>query len=494
MTNKVEEQLKLFKTNAEEFLNPKGYKGLSAFHKYWGKKPIEALSFFVQHFTDEDDVVLDPFLGSALISKVSLDNNRRFIGIDVNPISIQLGKLYNNLPEYKLLQSAINRVNKKVQPKIYDSYKMNNGDIATHYLWENGDIKSVWNVKRGKKRVEIEPTEFDNDLFNKFENYESKFTRTVNFFANSRINTNDKSDLKSIFTGRALRNIDILIEAINEEENEIVKNALLLILTASSGQMSKMVFAISRRGKNSGEKSDKIEVGSWVIGYWKPKMHFEVNCLRTFNSKANKLLNGIKKVYNHKIGDITDDPLLVIEGENKISLVNDDCNSALENIDERKIDLIIADPPHSDRIPYLELSEMWNAILGNDVKFDKEIVVSDAKNRDKHQKGYKKDMIEFLNQSTRVLKKNGILILFFNAKSEESWEYLENVFNKQDNLEYLGYLPANYSAKSVVQDNRKGGLKNDFALIFQKNRDSDKYIAFLNVLPNFSNQKPTLNN
>ncbi|MGD1703910.1 hypothetical protein [Dapis sp. BLCC M229] len=33
------------------------------------------------------------------------------------------------------------------------------------------------------------------------------------------------------------------------------------------------------------------------------------------------------------------------------------------------ISLIVADPPHSDHIPYLGLSEMWNSLIGKKPNF-----------------------------------------------------------------------------------------------------------------------------
>ena len=41
--------------------------------------------------------------------------------------------------------------------------------------------------------------------------------------------------------------------------------------------MTRMVFAVTGRGKTKGEAAEKVEVGSWVIGYWRPRLHFEVN-------------------------------------------------------------------------------------------------------------------------------------------------------------------------------------------------------------------------
>ena len=58
-------------------------------------------------------------------------------------------------------------------------------------------------------------------------------------------------------------------------------------LTASVGQMSNMVFAITSRGKTTGATAGRTEVGSWVIGYWRPTVHFEINVWNCFESKGN---------------------------------------------------------------------------------------------------------------------------------------------------------------------------------------------------------------
>ena len=46
-----------------------------------------------------------------------------------------------------------------------------------------------------------------------------------------------------------------------------------------------MVFAVTGRGKTKGKSADKVEVGSWVIGYWRPPLHFEVNVWNCFENR-----------------------------------------------------------------------------------------------------------------------------------------------------------------------------------------------------------------
>ena len=59
--------------------------------------------------------------------------------------------------------------------------------------------------------------------------------------------------------------------------------------------MSKMVFAITGRGKTTGVSSERMEVGSWVIGYWRPEQHFEVNVWSCFERRVQKLIKAVSE-------------------------------------------------------------------------------------------------------------------------------------------------------------------------------------------------------
>ena len=121
---------------------------------------------------------------------------------------------------------------------------------------------------------------------------------------------------------------------------------------------------------------------------------------------------------------------------------------------------------------------MWNAILNKDVCFENEIIVSNAKERKKNKELYFQDMSLFITECNRVLKNDGIFILYFNARDKESWKFL-NLLNEYTNLEFTGAFPMEYSAKSVVQDNRAGGLKQDYILVlkhkYSKNINRDYF-------------------
>lgn len=479
-------------TVVADFVTPKTYTGLAGFHKYWGKKPIESLCYLIEKCTKEGDIVIDPFLGSGLISMECLLRNRRFVGIDINPFSIEHASLMLKLPSRQEYYQALIEIENSVAEKIGKTYLTSEGKIASHYLWEGNELVSVWiKPETGRSRIEMEPSELDLNSYSTYKDYKPLHFRNLKFFTNSRINVKPTMTVSDIFTGRAMRNIDLLIESFSDYPAHL-KRALLLTLTSSAGQMSNMVFAIKNRskGKRNGN-GDKIEVGSWVIGFWLPDTHFEINVWNCFKNRANKLLKALPDK-SQAVYTVSNDPASVEAAGCNAWLINSDCRSALKEMPSQSVSFVCTDPPHSDRVPYLELSELWNSLLGYTVDFEREIIVSNAKERRKSKVNYNSEMTEFFLETYRVLKPNGYIALYFNARDDESWQYLKSIEKTSDTLKFIGCVPMTYSATSVVQDNRKGAMKNDYIIIYQKRQANAGYAlssAFIN-LPGWSSQFP----
>lgn len=475
----------------KNIINPDTYKGISSFHKYWGKKPTESIAYFIQNYTDTGDIVLDPFLGSGLISTECLSRNRRFIGIDLNPFSIEHTNFILDLPKPDSFISAYKEIEKNIKDKINSSYILENAKIASHYLWENNNLIQVWmKPETGRSRVEFEPNKFDLNQIALYSSYNVRNIRNSTFFTNSRINSKSTMLISDLFTKRALHNIDLLIDEIRKYPPTI-QRALFLTLTSSSGQMSSMVFAITGRGKTKNEISNKIEVGSWVIGFWRPALHFEINVWNCFESRAKKLYKALLEtsIATYPVFDSIEP---VINGNNGASIINNHCLDTMRAIPDKSIKLICTDPPHSDRIPYLELSEIWNSILNKSVRFDDEIIVSNAKERNKKKQTYIDDMKILIIESSRILKDDGLFLLYYNARDKQSWKFME-ILETASDLQFVGAFPMEYSANSVVQDNRKGGMKTDYVLVMSHkeakildNHELDKIPGWIISLPKIS--------
>ena len=454
----------------QQYLSPRGHSGLQAFHKYWGKKPSDVLRFLVRNLSSEGDVIMDPFLGYGSLAYECALVNRRFIGSDINPISTAIARFMLFPPNHAMLKSAINDIESECRAQIDNTYRTSENEIASHVLWENTDIQAVWVTKPGRKRIELEPTAFDLMLSHNYQDYVFNYCRPIQLFDNSRINTTENLVWADIFTGRAMHNIDTLIHSISKYPDDI-REPLMLILSSSVGQMSKMVFAIKRRGtRGKHEARPRVEVGSWVVGYWRPSVHFEVNVWNCFARRCQKALTAIRGANRLPPSTCLGIPQDVVDERASVSLsCVDAAHQASELMPEGSVDLVLTDPPHGDWIPYLELSEMWNALLGFDVNWDREIIISNARGRQKDANDYASSMGDMSELYGRVLRKSGMLGLIFNTRNHELWR---SVFDGLENANFqlLGTVPLRYSATSVIQDNRRGALTEDRLLLYSRGK------------------------
>jgi 16S rRNA G966 N2-methylase RsmD len=482
-------------TSVHQLLKPTGYKGLYGFHKYWGKKPAETVRFLVEQLSNPGNIVIDPFLGSGAIVREAIMRGRRMIASDLNPVAIELASLVTDPPPQAELQRAFKDVQSKVRVKIDRTYPLLNGMIATHYLWHGKELRQVWTKGcKGKLRIELDPTDTDRAAVEDFRDYQPKSLRPLRLFKNSRINSFQNMQWCDLFTGRALRNLELLRNEILEISNDSIRRALLMVLTASSGQMSTMVFAIEKRGKTSGAQGNgHVEVGSWVIGYWRPEVHFEINVWNCFENKAQALIRGIQRESAYGGSPrISARPLDVVERRADVSLLNIDAIDLLAALPKGSVDILITDPPHGDRIPYLELSEIWNAILGLEPIFEQEIVVSNAAERSHISKHYADRIRRVFQLAGSALSPNGRMAIIFNSRFEEEWRNLLSG-TEAGHFHFCGCFPMMYSAGSIVQDNRAGALKHDYVLIFVPStgtNQSETVRGRLKCLPNWTDQIP----
>jgi hypothetical protein len=190
-------------------------------------------------------------------------------------------------------------------------------------------------------------------------------------------------------------------------------------------------------------------------------------------------------------------PKMVFEGQANAFLQCGDCTELLKQVPARSVDLVITDPPHSDRIPYLELSELWNSILGASCDFDSEIVISNAKERAKTSANYLKALRAVMQELARIISPQGFVVILFNSRSSGHWGAFRSMLSPSSSsevpLRYLGRFPCIYSATSVVQDHRAGALPTDYAIVLASSAslaNADVRLAHLSRLPYWSPDPP----
>ena len=56
-------------------------------HRYFARRPYNVFRHLIEHYTDEGDIILDPFCGGGVTVVEGLRLKRKVIGVDINPMA-----------------------------------------------------------------------------------------------------------------------------------------------------------------------------------------------------------------------------------------------------------------------------------------------------------------------------------------------------------------------------------------------------------------------
>ena len=451
--------------------DPKIYSTIYAMHKYWAKKPHNLINEYIQKYSKKNDIVLDPFSGSGISLIESYNSKRKGVGIDINPTAFAITKGILTPVDIEKFENEFSKIEKECKEKINSFYKIRRNNktyVGTHYVWINGKLDEV-RYKNGRM-VKLKPTLSDTRLAKSFTYAKiKKFYPKYKLLENPRINANSKSRICDLFTPRNTTALAILLDKINKIQDKNIREIFRLCFSSMLGQTSKMVFVINNTITENGKKKLATrKIGSWIIGYWVPNEHFELNVWNSFVTRYEKILLA-KKIQQEKFGKPEFATNFRSLKKADILLINKSAIQGLKKIPSNSIDYIITDPPHGDRIPYLELSQMWNSWLKNKVNYKNEIIISNAKSRNKNIENYLKLLEDTVSEMVRVLKPNKRLTFIFNTHSERTWQEIFD-FTKKIGLKIDDISTMNYSRNSVVQEHKENGLRFDFVLTFKKSK------------------------
>jgi len=90
---------------------------LHSFHRYYGKLIPAIPQAYIRKFTQEGDLVFDPFVGSGTTALEARANNRNFIGVEVNPLSVLISRAKTNTYD----KETLNKLYEFIEEYIYNN-------------------------------------------------------------------------------------------------------------------------------------------------------------------------------------------------------------------------------------------------------------------------------------------------------------------------------------------------------------------------------------
>ncbi|WP_223317775.1 DNA methyltransferase [Leuconostoc mesenteroides] len=429
-------------------------------HKYWGRKPHNVIADYIKNYTEENDVVLDPFMGSGIVPIEAIKANRKGIGVDINPMSKFIAENTVSNVDLNVYESFAKKIEQKVSQKcnyLYETFCPLCGKKAVIQIaiWDN-DVLARIRIKCPQDGLVIKDAD-SNDLgkihrihLEKIQLAESKLIDYPTDKVLKYVKRSGKESIDELFTDRALIILSNFQSEIRKVKNYNVQQLLLFTFTSMLANVSNML---------PGDLEKATYKSGWVISkFWTPKVHTERNIFHCFQLRVKAIIKGKKEVIGLNVKNLN----LFVKDSNHLEL--------LEN---ESVDYIFTDPPYGESIAYLALSQFWNSWLNLSVDYSNEIIIDS--NRGKDYEDYDQRILKSFQEMYRVLKNNHYLSFTFHNRDLNVWKGVMDAVRKSGFVLQDITLQEQAVSSGTQGINKMNTLTGDFVYTLLK--DSNKNIV-----------------
>lgn len=111
-------------------------------HRYFARRPYNVFRHLIEHYTDEGDIILDPFCGGGVTVVEGLRLKRKVIGVDINPMATFITRMEVTPVDLDALKDAFKQVELAVKDRINALYETHCPEcgklaIADWFEWSN---------------------------------------------------------------------------------------------------------------------------------------------------------------------------------------------------------------------------------------------------------------------------------------------------------------------------------------------------------------------
>lgn len=403
--------------------------------KYWGKKPHNIWGEYIENYTEENGLVLDPFCGSAISAFEAVKCGKKAIAFDINPLTSFIIDVYstefNKDAFIKSVNSIVEKVERDCQYNILFTYECpccgNKHAVMQHAKWDKNkiyEIGIICNQCNSRNLIKTDTTpDFTKTALPYW--YPTDRFHLSPSFSDSFIKNIGGNSFDCIWTKRNLYTLSMIFHEILNQKDACIKKQLLFGFIQSVHLASKM--CVPRR-----EKSNRSYSTSWGrAAYICSARQMEMNPLLLFKNNCigkQSVQSALTNVKKH-LGK-TPKALQIQKGQ-KYTFSEDydifygivDIKEINDILPQKSISFIITDPPYGGLIQYIDLSLVWlvwlkhfNPIYTPDI--NNEITV---KKGIKNIEAYNKEFTQGIKNLHALLKDNGKIVFTFHNKNLNIW-------------------------------------------------------------------------
>lgn len=437
--------------------------------KYWGKKPHNIWADYIETYTSENDVILDPFSGSAIAAFEAVRCGRKAIAFDLNPLTAFIIKVYSTDFNAKLFSTKVSKIVSNIESdaaynEMYsakcDCCKYESA-IIQHTKWDDSVIYEAGIVcPKCGKRFLVKPNDSIIECANRSQSVDIPYWYPTDTFHDSpSFSESFKKNIGGnrfdcLWTRRNLYVLSKIFDMIILEENTDIKLQLLFGFIQTLHLSSKMCIP-RRDGAGRGFST------SWGrAAYICSKRQMEMNPLLLFKSSCigkQSVESALKSVVAH-IGKVPKSKYVTCAAD--MPLINDydilygivDIKDIPNIVPANSVSFIITDPPYGGLVQYMDLSCVWLSWLKHydpiyEPSMEKEITI---KKGIKEIEDYRKDFTVGIRALYNILCEKSKIVFTFHNKDITIWNaFLQSISNAGFKIE-----------KVIHQQNRRTGESN----------------------------------
>ena len=346
-------------------------------HGYFTKQTWNVVAEYIKNYSKPGDLILDPFGGSGVTAIEALMNDRKAVSVDLNPLAVFIVK------------SLIAQVNLHDLSKAFKEVK------EEYLLLEpqtDTEVKKALKKYPGPKKLLL-PKDSD-------------------------VKTADQ-----LFSPKQTAQLGLLKLIIKKQTNKNIRDLLLLMFSGLVTKVNLTYHTSTYVKKEGGGNASAFAYYRYRIA----PIPVDLNLMKYFTLRYEKIL-GAKKEMGSNINKNSISEVKILKGT----------ATNLKFLQNESIDYIYTDPPYGKKIPYLDLSAMWNAWL------DLEVTEKDFKDEAIEGGEFKKSKTEYnglmaqsIKEMYRVLKYDRWLSFVFAHKDPEFWDLIVTTA-ENCGFEYVG--------------------------------------------------------
>ena len=451
-------------------------------HKYWARKPHNVVSEYIENYTKEGELVLDPFCGSGPTPIESIKLGRKGIGIDLNPISTFVTRMTAMPIDINLIKEIFEEIKVNCKNEINELYKTKckkcgNIAIILATIWDREKAEPLelrYYCGSCKQRNAKKPDEDDLKLIKKIEKMDIPY-----WYPTQRLAYNgedfkegthiaDVDSVDKLFTRRNLISLSIIFNQIEKIKDQKIREIFSFAFTSMSHLASRMCPVAKPGGKGHWSKFSATSFWS-QHRYYIPIISMESNVWMLFRSAVEAkqgIINGKTDSNNQikyykeakKFEDLNDGANIFLKTHNALDIK--------DIIPENSVDYVFTDPPYGGAVQYFELSTLWASWLKLNLNYNGEITINPKQNKDFE---YYHNMLRAsFKQVYQVLKPGKYMTVTFHSTDIKVWNsIIKAVVMIGFELKKIIYQPpARPSAKGLLQP--YGSAVGDYYIRFRK--------------------------